>query len=584
MPKLFYILLVLLCQTLFAQQKNKYSTAELEQFYNKCDAAKEDTIHRLIVGFTNKLEIRKKPKECLKFCNDFKILCTQKSNEMLYRRLELFELTCKLRFDTTSSKEGQQRFKGLFEKYLAENDKEAALESMFEMGNFLHSQKDFLGVLKTLFYAEKFAIKNNFQNKISFQGILHSIGFALWKIDKPAKSIIYFKNTLATNKTSHFDSLLAFNAIGMNYQKLNNLNQSLKYYKMASNIAIAGGDDTFNAVVMGSTAASLVKMGKLDSANYYASIYKNVSIKASLWENAVDAYYILAQIEIQRKNFSKSKVWIDSLNNLMVKIKPEDFITHKRNKEVTYQYFEAVNEPKKALDAYKEFIQFDTKLREFNNKSSISELELNVAVRLYEEEINQKEQARKWKAILTNIALVILVFGFVIIAFLGYKKIRKTEKEKHSIEEVSMQQASEIEKLKIQLLKQLAEIRNTNLKFKNSNSTYPENDLNTSIGNEAELDLLKQFNLTQKGQWQGFKDSFCKTYPDFEQNIIEKTGTISQAELRLMMLLKLGLNNNEIGKTLLITMDGVKKAKYRLYKKVGVGSSSEMFEYINQQG
>jgi DNA-binding CsgD family transcriptional regulator len=56
---------------------------------------------------------------------------------------------------------------------------------------------------------------------------------------------------------------------------------------------------------------------------------------------------------------------------------------------------------------------------------------------------------------------------------------------------------------------------------------------------------------------------------------------VSAAELRLMMLLKLGLNNKQVAETLLITIDGVKKAKYRLYKKIGIGSTEEMKEFLS---
>jgi DNA-binding CsgD family transcriptional regulator len=42
------------------------------------------------------------------------------------------------------------------------------------------------------------------------------------------------------------------------------------------------------------------------------------------------------------------------------------------------------------------------------------------------------------------------------------------------------------------------------------------------------------------------------------------------------MLHKLGLNNNEIAKTLLISPDSVRTGKYRLYKKFGVSSAEEL--------
>ena len=47
------------------------------------------------------------------------------------------------------------------------------------------------------------------------------------------------------------------------------------------------------------------------------------------------------------------------------------------------------------------------------------------------------------------------------------------------------------------------------------------------------------------------------------------------------MLHKLGLNNKEIAQALFISLDGVKKANYRLYKKMNLKSSQELIEIFN---
>ena len=91
---------------------------------------------------------------------------------------------------------------------------------------------------------------------------------------------------------------------------------------------------------------------------------------------------------------------------------------------------------------------------------------------------------------------------------------------------------------------------------------------------------LKEFNLTQKEQWNEFKNSFISIYPAFEKSIVDRIGPVSGAELRLMMLHKLGLSNKEIAQTLLISPDSVKKAKYRLYKKIGINSAEELDAFL----
>ena len=187
-----------------------------------------------------------------------------------------------------------------------------------------------------------------------------------------------------------------------------------------------------------------------------------------------------------------------------------------------------------------------------------------------------------------------------------YKKVKKTEQSKSETDKLNLQQAGEIESLKQQLLEQLATIRSDNINYQtlvalqqNANSNPElsaaeivdpgkkeisdtafvdeENDLNQK---PEDIQFLKEYNLTQKEHWAAFKDSFGKIYPDFENNIIGKIGAVSGAELRLMMLTKLGLSNKEIAQTLLISPDSVKKGKYRLYKKIGINSAIELNEFL----
>ncbi len=604
MRKLIFILLLFAPFLAAAQQKMPYSLVDVEELYEQCNSSREDAVHRILVDYTNKLEIRKKPKECLQFFADLKQVCNRNNNSTIYRRVEIFETGSKLRFENRAAKEGQQAFEALFDQYLAKNDAAAALESLYELGQFLQSKSENLGVLKILFYAEKFAQKNNLQNKISYQGLLHRIGYVLWVLDKPQKSITYFKKSLEASNGLVMDSLIALNGIGINYQKLDSLHQSLHYFNMASQMAERTNNHVFNTVILGSASATLEKLDSLDNAFHYAGIYKNECVKDSLWANAAEGYYRMALIEIKRTNYKNSKIFIDSLEKLLVKVKttPNDIIVNKRYKEVAYNFYVAVNDYKNALYAHQGFIHYDSLFNDYSNKNTISELELNAAIRMYEQEMAEKEHARKLKDWLKTGITVAALLTIIFLSVWGFKKIKKMQKQKAETEIINQQQAAEIEILKEQLLNQLAAIRTHNAGYEAlaaQNLEYAPNKENRNINDTAlpativaendicldngatPIQLLMAFDLTQKEQWKDFKISFSKTYPEFEQQIVIKVGSVSAAELRLMMLLKLGLNNKQIAETLLITIDGVKKAKYRLYKKIGVSSTEEMSAFLS---
>ena len=58
-----------------------------------------------------------------------------------------------------------------------------------------------------------------------------------------------------------------------------------------------------------------------------------------------------------------------------------------------------------------------------------------------------------------------------------------------------------------------------------------------------------------------------KEQNDFYVNTVKKYPNLTESNLRLVMLVKMGFTNSNIANLLGVTIDGVKKAKQRLKKK-----------------
>lgn len=79
---------------------------------------------------------------------------------------------------------------------------------------------------------------------------------------------------------------------------------------------------------------------------------------------------------------------------------------------------------------------------------------------------------------------------------------------------------------------------------------------------------LQRTKLLTEQSWREFRFLFEQIYPDFLQKISTHAAQFTPAELRLLTLSKLDLKNQEIAEILGISMDGVKKGKQRLKKKL----------------
>ena len=235
--------------------------------------------------------------------------------------------------------------------------------------------------------------------------------------------------------------------------------------------------------------------------------------------------------------------------------------------------------------------------------------------------MDEKEKDTQFINALFVVAVVLLILLIVFVGFFINKKIKIIELNKKIVENINKTQAQEIATLKQQMFSQLADIKrnNNNLqaiilpanqerkeenKENNIKQSIEEIGKNIELANptdnpiseiyienldfdteninvkEEDLQFLREFNLTKKEQWKVFKVSFLKVYPNFERKIITKMGEVSNAELRLMMLQKLGLDNNEISQMLLISAGSVRTGKYRLYKKLGLSSAEELDSFL----
>ena len=95
-----------------------------------------------------------------------------------------------------------------------------------------------------------------------------------------------------------------------------------------------------------------------------------------------------------------------------------------------------------------------------------------------------------------------------------------------------------------------------------------------SAGNDnaGQLEKLLQAHIMTDQNWSDFKKLFAKVYPGFFVNLSKQYPHLSATDTRLLALIKLGLNNAEMANMLGITVEGIKKAKQRLRKKIDIQS------------
>lgn len=174
--------------------------------------------------------------------------------------------------------------------------------------------------------------------------------------------------------------------------------------------------------------------------------------------------------------------------------------------------------------------------------------------------------------------LIILLFFIVVTTFLTIKYLRnKLQRKKMEYETSQKLLAMKKREMTTQVLQiaqkneMIAELKDNIEKWK---SKSPDPAFYRQIMGKINMDSVNE------NSWVRFRIYFDEMYQGFEERVREIAPDITAGEFRLMALMKLNLTSQEIASVLNISGDGIKKARYRLRKKIQLEQGESLEEFI----
>jgi len=154
------------------------------------------------------------------------------------------------------------------------------------------------------------------------------------------------------------------------------------------------------------------------------------------------------------------------------------------------------------------------------------------------------------------------------------------------ISDLNQKLNKELEEKKIELLKSAGDIIEINNKLSDFKKVITAELQKENIMDEQKnmfLDLKRR--LSRKSIFVNnltiFQIQFNQANPQFIPRFMQQLPNMTQHEVTFVSALIMGLNNNQIANLLNITVDSVRKSKFRLKKKIGLGSESNLLEYLH---
>ena len=218
---------------------------------------------------------------------------------------------------------------------------------------------------------------------------------------------------------------------------------------------------------------------------------------------------------------------------------------------------------------------------------------------------NQRERTRLWAII----GGLLFVSSLIIALFVTHRQKQRrlmVEKEKKLGEAREVIQAQILAKTEQELMEKAAALSDSErlLTLKNAlieqlqlqmsdNTEEPlEHQTDTAAptngdkaaqldaDNNADRQQFLRMKILTNADWLRFRKRFVEAFPRFNNQLRLEHKDLTNSEIRLFILLKVGFNSNEIASALGISLDSVYKSRYRLRKKLNFTEDLDLEAFI----
>lgn len=171
-----------------------------------------------------------------------------------------------------------------------------------------------------------------------------------------------------------------------------------------------------------------------------------------------------------------------------------------------------------------------------------------------------------------GLGLTVLVFG---VGFYGIRqKLKRNKAEKAKVDSELAFKKKELTTHALHLAKKNEVLES--LKQKAEELKKEE----ASKNGYQQLIRTINFDLQDDSNWKNFSHYFEQVHKDFNKNVKAKFPDITSNELRLLALMKMNLSSKEIANILNISQEGIKKARYRLRKKLNISTEESLQDLV----
>lgn len=375
------------------------------------------------------------------------------------------------------------------------------------------------------------------------------------------------------DQENHLWECITHTEIGYAYLGLDNIEKGIEHFKKSLEISINSGRKGFEAICYHNLGLANRKKGNLDLAEQF--LKKSIDLGKTTANNSVSSLNELGSLSLEKneplesiKHHTEAIQLADSIKSL-VELK-DGYKGRSLAYELNGQY-------QKALEDKKQFIILNDSIFNSTKSQQIEELRTIYETEKKEQQIALLEQEAKVSKLQKyllggGLGLSVLVFGF---GFYGVRqKLKRNKAEKAKLDAELDFKKKELTTHALHLAKKNEVLESIKQK---AEALKKEESVKTGYQN---LIRTIDFDLQDDNNWKNFSRYFEEVHKDFNSNVKARFPEVTPNELRLLALLKMNLSSKEIANILNISHEGIKKARYRLRKKLNIQTEDSLQDLV----
>ena len=423
--------------------------------------------------------------------------------------------------------------------------------------------------IETMNFIKKYPNKKQIQEANTYTKLGYFLGYL-----KEYEEAIYFlshaKDLVEPNSKSE---AVILDNLGVYHVEMGDLKSAKTCFDKALLIAKNEGLTLREAKIYGNQSDIYRSKGDYNTAITLLEADLAISEELKANKNSLFALLKLANIYLEKRDIPMTQSVIDRINEY----KEIDFFYYKLFEYELYKVWvdvareQGVNELE--LQVRRRYDEVYDSIKDLDSEELIQKINWIVEKEKYEFQLENKTAKIKHISERNRLLYLILLLLLIISTLIYFYYLKKRRLEREHYNNIILQLKldtytieSRLEEtnytLKSYLIEKNQQIIRLEKEIKKSSNNKNENQINQLY------ELLNSHLMTEEN-WLKFKNEFIKRCPAFFDKLITMGSSLTENNIRYIILFRLGINSHDLSHLLGVSEDAIKKSKQRLKLKLG---------------